>query len=269
MRYSRILVGALAMVGMSGLCRATPLDLTFDKVLLGTDLQITVQAHTNANGPVGFIQVSGDAGEYLWTENSGTPQIGTLQTSGAYAGQYTFNTFCIELTQDIVPGTTYTNPAYTVEPLSTAPDPNGPGVDENYGPMGAAAATELSQLYAQDLGGVNSNLTAAEFQVAVWDIIYGQQYLSLMDLDVSNINGSDHQYQMTMGNTIAAAAASLLSGLKSSPTASVAALENGQDQDQLISVPVPLPSTALTGCALFGGLGIFWIVRGRKNVASL
>jgi len=247
MRGFKLLIVVAAVCVLGSMSQASTIDATLTGVAWGgIDMTVTVAPH-NGNSQ---IQVNGIAGLYQWQESAGdTPVLGN---NGV------FDTFCVELSQDIeLDQAPY---AYTLTALSNAPQ-SSPNVDGSYADMGTADATEISELWGQDFSKVTSATTAAEFQVAVWDVIYGSSYLT--------VSGTGNDWNIM--NT----SKSWLSSLTSAPTASLTALSSPTYQDQVTLAPpgtigtgptgVPLPSVASTGYTLLGGVGLFWAVRSRRK----
>jgi hypothetical protein len=96
-------------------------------------------------------------------------------------------------------------------------------------------------------------MTGAAFQTAVWEIVYDADF----SLSVGN-------FRATGGAT--ALAQNWLTDVKNSTVAYTApnlvALTNPEGQDQIAAAPVPLPSAAVGGLAVLGGVGL---ARGRRS----
>lgn len=159
----------------------------------------------------------------------------TNSTAGPNYGNLNGNwiVFCCELPQ-------YVNGAsipYEVLPVSSVP---------LAGPMGAAAATAISEVYFAAAGtqyGGDSDLAAA-FQIAVWELAldYAGGPAGVGDLGVGNFQVS--------GTTAATDAylAALLGAVGSGNTAAILGLGNESAQDFIIEVPAP-GAIALLGVA--------------------
>lgn len=152
-----------------------------------------------------------------------------------------FNSFCIELTQDVWDGAVFT---YDINTLENVPPP---GVSLATIVNGMSKADYLRKLWALHAGQVADGATGAAFQTAVWDIVY------------------DADFSLSLGNFRATGAAttlaqSWLTDVKNSQVAYTApnlvALTNPDGQDQIAAAPVPLPSAALGGLVLLGGVGL-------------
>lgn len=233
-------IGAAVAAALVGLCAGTSRAGNITATFMGVEYPTTVTVTLNNNLPSPNNQtytVTGEVGEYEWTQTS--PSSAPLATN--------FTTFCIEINQDI----NFNQPpyTYTVASLASAPQPNSPWIS---GGMGAAKAAQIDELWGQDFSKINNATTAAEFQYAVWYIVYGSE----LSVDSTNT---------PLLNT----AKTWVSNLNTSgPTADVIALvsgeptNNGDAQDQITAIP--LPSSAYTGLALLGGLGLVAGVRSRR-----
>jgi len=101
------------------------------------------------------------AGQFNWTATTNGSTFGLAVDGGG-----NFTAFCIELTQNVGFGGSYT---YTEDFLSNAPDPAGP-----FSPVGVIKAAQIARLftvYNNDF--VNDpNLKAAALQTAIWETVY-------------------------------------------------------------------------------------------------
>jgi hypothetical protein len=121
----------------------------------------------------------------------------------------------------------------------------------------AAAGSEMSKadylrkLWALHAYQVVDGTTGAAFQTALWDIVYDADF----SLSVGN-------FRATGGATTLAQ--NWLTDVKNSQAAYTApnlvALTNPEGQDQIAAAPVPLPSAAVGGLVMLGGV---WLARGR------
>ena len=226
MQKRLVLLASLMTCALVGITRASSITATFTGVANGG---ITVTPTLN-----GAAVGTGLAGQYLWHETAGSPILGN-------AGDY--RTFCIELTQDISSNQSYT---YSVVDLATAPRP---GQYVGSSGMGTAKADQITQLWGQDFSKVVDGNTAAEFQFAVWRIVYGQ------------IFGVDS------GNAARLAVADSWIGAldPNGARAPVIALSSPTVQDQITVAPIP--SAAWSGLTLIAGLGTFRFCRraGRRS----
>jgi hypothetical protein len=160
---------------------------------------------------------------------------GVPTNSAPFQGKFT--TFCLELTQDINPGTPYT---YSLVSLQNAPKP-GSSQTGGAGGMGNIKADEIRKLWGAFYSSINGDGTkAAAFQLAIWKIEndWGGSGTSATDFTLGNFRAS--------GNTSATDQASTwLTDLTKpntyAPDKTLMALTSDSYQDQLVSVPVPVP----------------------------
>jgi hypothetical protein len=156
-----------------------------------------------------------------------------------------FTSFCIELTQNLSIGQTYTFDAVL---LGAAPLPGGPGVG-NTG-MGSAKANLLRELWGRYFGNVNNADTSAAFQVATWEIVY--------DLGVS-LGAGDFQAKGGGNNpspTYLQTAQNWLNSLDGTgPKAKLGGMSSLRIQDQVYPT-IPLPNAVWGGMLLLSGLAV-------------
>jgi hypothetical protein len=159
--------------------------------------------------------------------------------------------FCIEV-QTISFGGTY---PYSVRDAFDAPIPDGPN-DTSGGPMGVPKAEGLKELWGRFHGQVNSNITAAAFQLAVWEIVFEDLYVTsppawdvLSGKFEARLDSGDPTLAINQANAWLAQ----IDG--SGPKAQLYGLTNGGAQDLL----VPEPATV----ALLG-LGALSLIRKKR-----
>jgi len=170
-------------------------------------------------------------------------------SSVPWAGNPTFYTFCIETSQDVYLGGTYT---YQTRTLNDAPIP-GAG-------MGPLAAAQISRMWAADHASLGSDAAKnAAFQIAIWEIL-------------------GESIPFTVNSTLQTQANSYIADSYSGPQANLVALTNGNSQDQIMElgsgwsvtpegniVGAPVPPSALM--ALSGLLPVAGYIRLRGRSA--
>ena len=209
-------------------------------------------------------------GAVNWTQGGNPNQQNTLLPTD-------FTTFCIELTQDISPGSTYT---YNLTALQDAPNP-GTANTGGKGGMGAAKATEIAYLWGtfhSSIGtsGDKADDNAAAFQLAIWKIEYDWGDSSL---DASTVFFTSGNFQASSLNGDADPINTAISWLQQLENGknltfdnNLVALTSSSYQDQVTEVAtnpfantVPVPSTLyLIGA---GGLCLFGYGFMRRRVA--
>lgn len=127
----------------------------------------SVTAYLDNVNPRGTVTVSFDSGAHYQT----SPYVGAIHwtnvvtdTTDTVVRDYItkpggFNTFCIEGKQDVY---LHKNASWTFAALGAAP---------NTSPMGADRAARLTEFWGRHIAEVTSSLTAAAFQLAVWEIV--------------------------------------------------------------------------------------------------
>ena len=217
MKTGNLKVAIISVVMAVAMGASAQITLTYNGVNPGED--ITIQS----SGAISFGPELAAAGIY----NSTVDGVPT-------------QTFCIDVFRDITVGETFTDYSYTN--LSSAPlSPAGP--------MGAAAAVDISKLWAAYFPAASvGNQAAAALQVAIWE-------------DISQQVGT---YTLTFsGNTpVTTEAAAMLASLPTlTAQANLEALVSPDGQGFV--VPVPEPTTA--GCFLLGLGVLVFHRRFRKN----
>jgi len=162
-----------------------------------------------------------NTGRYNWTRTGGD----ALAPLGQFA------TFCIEVTQNIGFGASYT---YDVIPLAGGPLPVTVET-----PMGLAKAGLIAGLWSAHYGSLVTSLDFAAFQVAVWEIVYD----AALDL-------SSGTFTLTSNAPVGALAQTWLDAVvPADPDAiGLKALSSNDAQDQLVPAPATL---ALLGLGAF------------------
>jgi hypothetical protein len=208
----------------------------------------------------------GGIGNIIWQGNSGN--------AAPFTG--TFNTYCIDLEENIYFGSSY---SFVIAPLADAPKESAyPG--DTGGPMGAEKATEIEELFGQhyaDTLGVNDGVDCEAMQLAIWNIIYDT------DTSVSTGDGTFYADGDVDPNAIAIANSWLVDAANPQDQALYQAddLEAliGCDgaQDQIVVNPlipisttsVPLPTSAMGGSVLLAGLAASRLWRRRRSLGTI
>ena len=168
----------------------------------------SVNATISIDGGANSFSVTG--GLFNWTK-----------TGGSYAGlNGNFTTFCIEVTEHVSAGNSYT---YDIDLVA-----NGPTTL----PMGATLADKMAELFGRFYGGMN--LSDADqvggFQLAVWNIVYDGDNTIL----AGNFQASDGAGPMAYADFYLGA----IDG--TGPRASLDALLADGIQDQIVPEPCSL-----------------------------
>ena len=248
-------LAVLAAAAMAAPASAESVRLQFDKTTSSS--AVTVKYNNGAN------TVTGTPGPYYWHQSPGN---GVPLNSALPNG---VTTFCVELSQTISTGSTYT---YTTTPLAS-----GPGISPQ-------EATLISQLYATNFNTAwnstsftGSNASTA-FQLALWELVY--------DTGSSlSLSGGNFFLTTTPANANAVAIAQgWLTDLKDGkgknlatvfPNSQLVYLSNGSNQDQLALVPIPPtppgpgnPVPAPAGAVLLGMGGLLAAARNLRRRAT-
>jgi MYXO-CTERM domain-containing protein len=204
-----ILVGAAAMAIAAGTAGAT-----------------TIQARLDSIGPSRDMGVSSNGGVSSQTLRSGVNNFTVLGGDPTELAP-TFRAFCIDLAQTINIGGTFT---YEVRAIEASPVPGGP--------MGAAKADLLRELWGRHYAHVDTQNEAAGFQLAVWEIVFD----SGLDLTGGTVRATGEAGAL-------ATAASYLGSLTGNSVffAPVYALSSPGTQDMLVPAPGALALVGLAG----------------------
>lgn len=206
----------------------------------------------------------------------GNAYAGALNWTGQQANgpglDGSFTTFCIDLTQDVYIGGTYT---YDVADPSLAPNPLPPTAPVGATGMGAANLQRLQNLYALDYDSIGTdNDRGAAFQIAIWEVLFdtGQSH------DVSTgqfaVSGASTNVINLANQFVADATSSDTLAFRNQ----LMALTSATAQDQLFIGPpasiepgppltaVPTPAAAVGALPLLGALAAFKRKRRRDGL---
>jgi hypothetical protein len=225
---------------------------TIDPYVFGT-------VHLDGAGDIG-----GGIGEIVWQGDAGN--------ASPFNGQ--FDTYCIDLIEDIYFGSTYT---FTVGSLANSPKPSAyPG--GNLNGMGTIKANEIAEMYAQHyadtLPGGNGDEREA-FQLAIWNMVYDT------DTSVSTGDGVFYATGDVSGNAISIANGWLVDAANPANQAiyhandliSLVGDRGVQDQITIdpnitITTGTPLPNSATGGSLLLAGLSLTRVWKRRQAMAQ-
>jgi len=188
----------------------------------------TIEAKFNNVNPKKTVRYTADGGLNYAETHAGL--FNWTRTGGTYAGdgaQGDYLTFCIELTEHISGGSTYT---YDVVAPEDAPNA--------LGGMGIADADRLARLWGTHFDAGFTSSEAAAFQLAVWNIVHDD------DLDVTSgmFSVSNTDSYVSLANSFLADAEN------GGPREALLAKTADGAQDHLFAVPAP-GSIALAGVA--------------------
>lgn len=204
----------------------------------------TVRATFNSVSPAASCEFSADfggtwkatqAGGMNWTRDGVMP--------GTYAGlQGEFQTFCIEVTQNVAFNTSYLYDVVNTE--------NAPTVDPTFSlPMGAFKASQLSELFGRFYSGLTTGSDYGAFQMAIWEIVY--------EMGETPLNVDNGRFQIKNAVPEQAMANAMLGAINGQgPTMNLLALTSREFQDQVF-VPTP-------GALALAGMGGLLISRRRR-----
>jgi hypothetical protein len=247
-KRTRLAMGLMALAvggAMPGLVRADTITAKLENL----NPYVFGSVHLSGAGTV-----SGGIGNIIWQGASANP--------APFNGP--FNTYCIDLLQDINFGGTYT---FTTAPLQDAPQPGAYPAGGPTNGMGTAKADEIEALFGVDYGNTTTGDGKEAFQLAIWNIIY--------DTDASVSTGTFYVESGASSNVIGIANGFLTDALnptnqKYDQTDLVALIGNNGAQDQIAINPLipingnatPLPPEAASGLLLFG---VYGLTRWRKR----
>lgn len=215
------LIGATGILAAAGSASAAFVTMTLDSITPKVNIS------TTRNGGSSWQTLS--AGRFNW-HGAITNPVGL---------QGDFSAFCIELTQGVSVGNTYSS--YEAIQLAAAPQPAA----SPYAPMGVGDARLISDLWEKHRESLTTANDYAAFQIAIWEIVYDGGE----DLSAGN-------FRMRNNNTVKNLAQGWLDGLNDeAPIATyLYALSHENKQDML----VPTPGAA-------GLMGLAVIVAARRK----
>ena len=146
--------------------------------------------------------------------------------------------FCLEVETTGVGSTA----RYDVRDLYDAPVSSGPA-DTSGGPMLAPKAAAIAELWGRSIGEVVDNVSAAAFQLCVWELVYEDLYVALppgWDVTSGKFKARDDGGNTTLAINQANAWLAEING--SGPFAQLVGLTKAGKQDFVTSV-VPEPGT--------------------------
>lgn len=254
MRLCYVLAASAVTAVAASSALANTIRADFINVGPGLGVNYTKNGGTNFTGTT--------AGVFNWkrlVNGSGGANATNNAWVGTPAQGQNFKTFCIEL-EDFVEDPTN----FTVASLASAPIPNG-----TFGPMGVTRATLIKRLWAEYYDNVVNAVTAAAFQLSVWEIVHEEAdkigNVSVATTGSGIVKGRFHiqNGNSDVGNARSTANTwlSTLSGLTAE--ANLAALTTTTGQDQV--TVIPLPPAAFAGLGL---LGIVAVGQVRRRLGS-
>lgn len=232
--------------------------------LVGVGNNNVVQLRINdGNGTNNFFNY-GYSGYVNWAQTPANNNTGIPNN---------FSTFCIELTQNISIGSTYT---YTLATLESAPTPGSPQTGQPNG-MGSFKANAIRKLWAGAYSSNMSQVDAAAFQLAVWRLEYDLDSTKTISQMTSFTSGNFRVLgNNSAGNSAVAAAQSLITkvmdGTFTNMEMDLVALTNENYQDQITVSSGPtfqeVPEPASLGLWLVSGVLLAGRCLRRKKVMS-
>jgi hypothetical protein len=247
------------------------LALTFISAVLGLNqsagaapVTATLTGLTPYTFPTTFLQgfgnITGGTGAIAW-QGVGTNPSGL---------DGPFNTFCIDLIQDIFFGSTY---QYDIAPLATAPQPGAFPSGLPATGMGALKAGELGTLFAEEFDNLGTDNNKEAFQLAIWNIIYDTDNSVSTGAGAFYVQSGVDNSVITLANGWIGAAIDPLHQKAFTGTLIALVGQNGA-QDQIYAsdsggsnqqTSVPLPQASLGGGAL---LTLCALARWKRRVPA-
>ncbi len=218
---------------------------TFPLSQLAAACVLAVSMHAQADSAMfpGFANGSETVNFSLTSPN--TAASGAVSAGGflmSFNGAPTFESYCVDVYQHIAFGETYT-------------DYSAPGTSHVF--ANSNAYPDLGRLYAT-AGAVNTSVSEAAFQIAVWEIAYETAAgpYSLASGSATFSGGSaDSSGALTLAST-------WLTSLTNGSHPSISVIESLEHQD-MIYAPVPEPETYALMLAGLGAMG--FVARRRRR----
>jgi hypothetical protein len=245
---------AIALAVAAGPSLASSVTMTLNELDAGQG--VIYMFDGNGDGDFNGGAADGDlvgatmAGRFSWSVQS------VQGANNPFSVGDTAYTFCTELTQHVSAGQTYTYDFATAGSLPST------------GPMGASAAAAMGALFGAyyNIAVNGTNVQAAAFQLAVWEIAY-----EMADEEgLSALNVQNGEFRAIAGGSAKAQANAWLATLGSLlSSGELLGLTNLTSQDQLIlvegsSTPVPLPAPVL-----LAGVGLLGVAIGRRKLRRM
>jgi hypothetical protein len=193
-------------------------------------------------------------GRINWTIQSNNNYKGSLGAVGS-----PLSTYCIDITHSVTTGSAYT---YNIDPAL------GADTQVIQGGFTQSQVDHLSELYGKyysDAG--TSNLKAAAFQLAVWDIVYNDSLIQ-NDGTISgtaaftfSYNSNDAGFSTANANALPGQITTYLKDLGSDPKADLRVLDSTSGNQNQLVLAAPEPSSLVL--AGIGAAGLVGLARRR------
>lgn len=245
------LAAAVGGLALTGLARADSVTVTLDNVSPSRIVGITYNNQSLGSAYAGALNWHG-------------------QAANGHDLNGSFSTYCIDLTQDVYLGSTYT---YGVVDPSLAPNPLPPTESPGSTGLGATSLQRIENLYALQYDGIGSdNDRGAAFQIAIWEMLFDTGATHDVTAGQFAVTGASANV-VTLANQFVSDA---LTPDALSFHYELLALTSPTAQDQLFVgaaipqggpplTPVPTPAAALGAMPLLGALAFFKCRQRRRD----